>query len=588
MSATSTPRSKSQRTPPAPPSPPPSARTDRELLAAAHAKGPGATLWTWIGLSGPGWLQSAITLGGGSLSTSLFLGGVAGFSMLWVQPLAMILGIIMLSAIAYIATSTGEKPFGQILRHINPVLAWGWLLGALAANMVWSLPQYALAVGAIKDNLLPIDMLPESLRPISDTDMEKWWKVGLTSLIFVICLAITWSYESGRTGIKIYEAILKLMVAGVIICFFGVGIALSTSGQIDWSAVVAGFVPNFTALFRPAPAFADLLAAVPVDHRAYWASTIVAQQRDFILGAAATAVGINMTFLFPYSLLKKKWTREFRGLVVFDLATGMLIPFTLATSFVIMAAASQFHPTPGRVVLREGATVSAKSLSDHQVAMTKRGFVFDNEAKFTQPELALAWHLEKRNSQQLSQSLAPLVGNRVAYVVFGIGVLGMALSTITLLMLISGFCFCEAFGLPSEGWPHRLGCLLSATGVLGPFLGLSDAYVAVPTSLFGAMLIPIAYLTFMLMMNSKTILGADRPRGLSRWVWNVLMAVATAAALTGSFAAFWSKLEWWSLLVFAGFGILIVLGTFLRPKPGPRFPSTSAPDADIADRTVPT
>ena len=50
-------------------------------------------------LSGPGWLQGAITLGGGSLAGALYLGVVSGYDLLWVQPLAMICGIIMLSAI---------------------------------------------------------------------------------------------------------------------------------------------------------------------------------------------------------------------------------------------------------------------------------------------------------------------------------------------------------------------------------------------------------------------------------------------------------------------------------------------------------
>ena len=48
--------------------------------------------------SGPGWLQGAITLGGGSLAGALYLGVFMGYNMMWLQPLAMILGVIMLSA----------------------------------------------------------------------------------------------------------------------------------------------------------------------------------------------------------------------------------------------------------------------------------------------------------------------------------------------------------------------------------------------------------------------------------------------------------------------------------------------------------
>ncbi|GAG15047.1 unnamed protein product, partial [marine sediment metagenome] len=77
-------------------------QADRRLIVEARRKGFWATLGAYTRLSGPGWLQSAITLGGGSLSSSLYLGVLAGFSLLWLQPLAMILGVIMLSAIAYV------------------------------------------------------------------------------------------------------------------------------------------------------------------------------------------------------------------------------------------------------------------------------------------------------------------------------------------------------------------------------------------------------------------------------------------------------------------------------------------------------
>jgi hypothetical protein len=50
------------------------------------------------------------------------------------------------------------------------------------------------------------------------------------------------------------------------------------------------------------------------------------------------------------------------------------------------------------------------------------------------------------------------------------------------------------------------------------------------TSVIGGSLIPIAYFTFLLMMNSKQILGAHRPEGTRRIIWNVLMIFATAVA----------------------------------------------------------
>jgi len=42
---------------------------DRQLILDAQKKGRGAVFKAYVKLSGPGWLQSGITLGGGSLSS---------------------------------------------------------------------------------------------------------------------------------------------------------------------------------------------------------------------------------------------------------------------------------------------------------------------------------------------------------------------------------------------------------------------------------------------------------------------------------------------------------------------------------------
>ena len=120
------------------------ADADRQLLLDAQEKGTGATLNAYIRLSGPGWLQSAITLGGGSLAGALFLGVLGGTSLLWLQLIAIIMGVVMLSAISYVTLSTGERPFRSINQHINPALGWGWLVATVMANMIWCMPQFSL------------------------------------------------------------------------------------------------------------------------------------------------------------------------------------------------------------------------------------------------------------------------------------------------------------------------------------------------------------------------------------------------------------------------------------------------------------
>ena len=51
-----------------------SIENEKDYLIKAEASGFASRLLAYTKLSGPGWLQSAITLGGGSLASSLFLG----------------------------------------------------------------------------------------------------------------------------------------------------------------------------------------------------------------------------------------------------------------------------------------------------------------------------------------------------------------------------------------------------------------------------------------------------------------------------------------------------------------------------------
>ena len=515
---------------------------DRELLAAAEAAGGWRKYRTFMRLSGPGWLQSAITLGGGSLAGSLYLGVLGGMTMLWLQPLAMILGIVMLSAIGYVTLSTGERPFRAINKYVNPVLGWTWALATLMANIVWCMPQFSLASGVLQQNLFPEHLGASS--PLGDFG----GKLVISITILVITIAITWSYGSGHWGIKLYEIVLKLMVASIVLCFVAVVVAMGRAGHIDWGSMVVGFIPNPGQIFSPADAFMPYLEQLAGEAQTFWSGEIVSRQIDTIATAAATAVGINMTFLFPYSMLRKGWGKEFRGLAIFDLATGMFIPFVLATSCIVIASASQFHaqPVPGLVepAQDEAGQPTDKEQKDYNGMLSKRLGVDPAMTAEQLPvvERRIAAMLVTRDANRLSGALTPLTGPTVGNVIFGFGVVGMALSTITILMLISGFVLCEMLNLTPTGWPFRLCCLAAAFGVLGPFFWTQAAFkLAVPTSVFGLILLPIAYLTFFLLMNQRDLLGNELPRGKSRVVWNLLMFVAASIATVASLYMVWLK-----------------------------------------------
>lgn len=587
----------------------------------------------YLWLSGPGWLQSAITLGGGSLSGSLYLGVLAGFGLMWLQPLAMIIGVIMLSAIAYVTVSTGKRPFAAINEHINPTLGWSWALASMMANLVWCMPQFALGEAAIRQNLFPQLFDGTMLDPF---EAKLYVVLGL----FAIGTITVWFYDSGGWGVKLFEGLLKALVGIVVISFFGVVAVMTAKGVIDWNAIGKGFIPDFSLLNKPSASYAELLKEAG-DSSKFWTEYIVMEQKNVILTAAATAVGINMTFLLPYSLLRKNWGAKHRELAVFDLSLGLFIPFLLATSCVVIASAQQFHAKLN-VEQEEGQLINAgpkleKSFNglldkqiennyakqgeeketefkamvdDHQRRMEYQQLMKDainlrhqgekaaeaaeEEIKQLQesdplfatselqkerdavptPDRELAVMLVRRDAFQLADSLQTLTGKGIAQYVFGVGVLGMAISTIIILMLINGFVVCEISGAPGNRALHRVGALMAGlVGASGPFVwSEASLWLAVPTSKFGIVLLPIAYLAFFLMINSRSLMGTHMLGPIKRFLFNIVLLACLGLATFGSYTsvATWATTPDKQNITYVLLGIfvlLLIIGQFNKSKP---------------------
>ncbi|HDP33626.1 MAG TPA: hypothetical protein ENN29_00785 [Candidatus Hydrogenedentes bacterium] len=544
---------------------------DRQIILAAKAKGRLPLLGAFVRFSGPGWLQSAITLGGGSLSGSLYLGVLGGFMFMWLQPLAMIAGIIMLSAIAYVTLSTGKRPLRAINEHINPVLGWGWLFASMMANLVWSLPQFALATAALRQNLLP-GLFGEQAMP------QFWGQLCVSIIVLAVAMTAAMLYTTGGRGMLIFEIVVKCLVGTTVVCFMGVVIRLTVLGQLPWDNIARGFIPNLRLLSAPTEDLMPLINQVAGEYRQFWIDLIVYEQRSVMISAAATAVGINMTFLFPYSMLRKGWDRDFRGLAIFDLSTGLFFPFLLATSCVVIASASQFHAQPGAGLLNEvdpvtqEAIVPAKNLvagyngllrnrlareigAEAVAELESAGALEARLAQISEADHVMAATLARRDAFNLSDALTPLVGRRFSHYVFGLGVLGMAMGAATMLMLINGLCFCELLNKPARGWPQRAGSLMVCVGILGPFFWSgAQMWLAIPTSVFAMTLLPFAYVSFFALMNQKTLLGNEMPTGMRRVWWNTLMAISAGLAAFASFYSLWSRIGWYGVAL-----IVIVL-----------------------------
>ena len=542
---------------------------EKKLLQEAEAKGLYSCLAVYTKLSGPGWLQSAITLGGGSLASSLFLGVLAGYSLLWLQPIAIILGIIMLCAISHVTLSTGQSPFVSINNEINPVLGWGWAIATIMANIVWCLPQFTLGTAAVTQNLLP---------SLNNTG----GKVVVVLSFLITAGIVIWAYDRGNRGVKIFDLILKIMVGLVVISFFGVVVKMGAAGDLPWNEIAAGFIPNFSLFYEPAEVYTPFLEGTG-EFRSFWENKIVSLQKDVMIAAAATAVGINMTFFMPFVLLSRKWGREHRGLAKFDLWTALLIPYVVATSCVVIAAGSQFNGKPESAYIDyENRVLHSNLAKGYNSFITERlelefgkddfnklAPVQKKEMSSTVPESdkQIAAMLVKRDAFNLAASLESLMENKTfSHYIFGIGVVGMALSTIIILMTINGHAICEVLGKPHKGPVFLGGAYIAGIGVLGPFVWTDAAFwLAVPTSILGFTLIPVAYLSFFLLINSKKVLGRERPKGIGRVIWNTGLILSLTIMGTAAFYVAWNK-SWGEIpfgrIALIGFGVLLLIGHF--------------------------
>ncbi len=540
---------------------------DKEILSAAQERGPISTLFAYLRLSGPGWLQSAITLGGGSLLGGLYLGMAGGYSLLWVQLLAIFCGVVMLSAISYVTLSTGMRPFAAMNEYVNPVLGTAWLTATILANMIFILPQFSTAYDALQTNLLP-DL-------VDGTTDSKWI---VSSIMAVVAFAIV--YLSFRPGWmhKLFDWLLKLIVAAIVVCFVASVVQLFLQGAISWE-VFKGFIPDFSQLTSPAPVLSEVLSSDSVSEasQGFWSEELVKYKQEKMIASAAAAVGINMTFLLPYSMLARGWDKTFRGLARWDLITGMAIPFVIVTSCIVMTTAYGFHGQADEKLLDSDAAVVVQSpffatvakgvekrisevgTEDEKLAIksfalepeetraaSKQEYMAKVISRMSQEERVLACALAKPNSDQLAKSLEPLLGEQNSKLVFGIGAFGMTFSTIIVLMMINGFAFGEIFGnYQHVGW-RTLGALAAvAVGLCWVVLweGESRTYLGIVAGTFAILLLPIAYLAFLLMMNNADLMQDEKPRGMRMFIWNVLMVFSLAIVSVAAYVSLGNKLS---------------------------------------------
>jgi len=450
-------------------------------LKALEGKPLGQKAGGYIKRTGPGLLQSAMTLGAGSAAASVMAGASFGYKLLWIQPVAMFLGICMLAALGNIVLTTGERPYKAFGRELSKTLVFLWALGTIVASVVWHFPQYTLAAGAIRDLISTVS--EAQMDQVAADGTTSLTTIGLTAslltglLILGINIFTTWNYGSHSRGIKIYEWFLRGVIALVIIAF-GI-VVVANIANIQWGEVFKGFfgyygIPEVAAKPGLEPKHLDSVTLV--------------------LGMLGAAVGINMTFLYPYSLLAKGWGKHHKTLARWDLGMSMFLPFVLVTSLVI-------------------------------IAMTVSG-VYNPAKEYVQAGMS---------PLDASASLADVMGAKLGRVVFDLGLFGMTCGAISVHMVVCGFTVCEMFGLEYTVKRYRMFTLVPAVGMLGVVFNIGSViWFPIVASAFCFILLPIAYVIFLILNNKRSYIGKAVGRGAGRVVFNVLLVIALTVATVGS------------------------------------------------------
>jgi len=551
--------------------------------------------------TGPGFIQSAVTLGAGSAGGCLIAGSTFGYRLIWIQPLAMALGMFMFFAIAKQAIAVRRRPYEAMKNELHYAFAFLFGLSALLASVIWHFPQYSLAGDAANDLA---GLVSGTRAPIPA------WILGPVFLGFAIL--VTWNYGKGLSGIRIYEKTLRVLVWVIVVAF---ALVVLKTG-VNWKELFSGFVPRLPRL--PDGSFDR-------------------QQANLMIGLLGATIGVNQVFLYPYSLLARGWGKEHNRLAYFDLMSALFIPFILATGLVIVATSSTLHKrgviesgnnkgdksvvvNVGTVAGESNVTVTfdavisgklppetgavsclmevtceqhakgkpPKVLEQKDIVVTALRGAVQSGGKQEREDKAPRLMVESRytlltdrdkdgvpgagdtlrydvkiantgpiplsdvlfkgtpdpgtelvpqsvesrtitkNAVEAARVLAPAVGVTFGRLIFGVGMLAIALSTITVHMLMCAFIVSEMLGIDPTGWKYRLLVLTPAIGVFGVAFKELPFGVAVFASSTCVIFLPMAYICFMVLHNKKRFMGEAMPRGGKRALWNAGMALAIA------------------------------------------------------------
>lgn len=291
---------------------------EAEVLEAVRSRPLPVRLATYVRLGGPGFLGAALTLGAGTLTSSMLSGASFGYHTLWIYLVAMGSGAFMLAAMARFTCQDGRSLIRiQAERHGRfMAVVLTAMIGMVAVAVIFNFGQYALGTHLI-----------ESLAGLGGIDFPRRYNwvlyLGLTSWLVL-------SYGRGRRGTLLVERFMKWSLALMFGCF---ALTVAIVG-VDWGQLARGLV---------VPWLPSGLAGV-----------------DLFIASSAAAVGVMDWLMFHYAGLAKGWGPRHERLARTDIVLGLALPFVAINVLVVAVFAATMH---GSGALPQTAAELARALA---------------------------------------------------------------------------------------------------------------------------------------------------------------------------------------------------------------------------------
>lgn len=254
-------------------------------------------------LLGPGVMTAALTLGAGTLTTSMVAGATYGYRTLWLVWLSAGLGLFLMAASARFTCRGGFRLVKvQNQRH-------GWLVGSFATGLL------GCGVVAVAFNFPQVTLgthLIESLAPLAGFSFPAKWNWLLFGAV-TAWLSLSYGRKGGK-GTRLVEGAMKSAIALMFLAF---GAVLLVVG-VDWGAAAKGF-------------FVPWLPGGGVG-------------LDMFIATTAAAVVVMDWVLFNYAGLVRGWGRKHERLARIDIVGGLFVPFVVVNFLVISVFARTDFP----------------------------------------------------------------------------------------------------------------------------------------------------------------------------------------------------------------------------------------------------